>query len=524
MSLLLLSITVILSDILYILKFTKITMKSTQLLSVVLSLVMVFGVSAGSAFAETSDDDYENSVDYENFDEDRHDDDKDDRHDDDKDDRHDDLDDKLEDFCEMNVSEKENFFNKHPRIAQFEDRLEIYCNLSEEEREDAIEEFVEKHFPEAKEHDRYDLEDMLERYCDLTYVEKEDFLSMNEIAEEHVAKMNEYCELNEEEREEFIDEHEEEYERHHEKDMREKLEEYCELSDEDKKLFLAEHDKSNEHSEKMNMYCSLDEESKLTFVDEHEEEYKNHMKEKMAEKAKDKHHMDYERLCSLSESERGLEIDDSEKLERLSAWCDMTPEEREDYKKEHHDKYNKENMHENAKDKIHEKKIKMSEMSPRLKEMIMDKHNISDERLAEIKMKYQKMHGDLTEAKKSELHMKFQEHMAANSGEMSDEHKSAIHDRVAEMKAFKAELREKSATMTDEEKQQLREEFIEKAKDVQLAWIAPRAQINAGIDIADIECREGFSLVMKESNGVPICLKADTALKMIERGFAVPAN
>jgi hypothetical protein len=29
---------------------------------------------------------------------------------------------------------------------------------------------------------------------------------------------------------------------------------------------------------------------------------------------------------------------------------------------------------------------------------------------------------------------------------------------------------------------------------------------------------------MKKSNGVPMCLKADTALVMIERGIAVPAN
>ena len=48
--------------------------------------------------------------------------------------------------------------------------------------------------------------------------------------------------------------------------------------------------------------------------------------------------------------------------------------------------------------------------------------------------------------------------------------------------------------------------------------------MNAGIDVAEIECREGFSLVMKASNGVPMCLKANTALKMIERGIAVPAN
>jgi hypothetical protein len=58
---------------------------------------------------------------------------------------------------------------------------------------------------------------------------------------------------------------------------------------------------------------------------------------------------------------------------------------------------------------------------------------------------------------------------------------------------------------------------------MQLAWISPRHQMNAGVDAAEIECREGFSLVMKESNGVAMCLKADTALKMIERGIAVPA-
>jgi hypothetical protein len=92
------------------------------------------------------------------------------------------------------------------------------------------------------------------------------------------------------------------------------------------------------------------------------------------------------------------------------------------------------------------------------------------------------------------------------------------------MKAFKAELREKSSELTDEQKQQLREEFIEKAKDMQLAWISPRTQITAGVDAGEVVCREGFALVMKASNGVPICLKADTALRMIDKGFAVPAN
>jgi hypothetical protein len=107
---------------------------------------------------------------------------------------------------------------------------------------------------------------------------------------------------------------------------------------------------------------------------------------------------------------------------------------------------------------------------------------------------------------------------------MSDERKFDVHERLAEMKAFKADLRENSSKLSNEEKQQLREEFIEKAKDMQLAWISPRTQMIAGIDAAEVECREGYSLVMKASNGVAMCLKADSALKMIDRGIVVPAN
>jgi hypothetical protein len=156
--------------------------------------------------------------------------------------------------------------------------------------------------------------------------------------------------------------------------------------------------------------------------------------------------------------------------------------------------------------------------------MIINKYDVSDERLDEIKMKYIEKHGDLTDEKRFELKMKFENYMSSIKSKMSDERKSAIHDRLLDMKAFKSELRERSSEMTDEEKQQLRADFIEKAKDMQLAWISPRIQMNAGIDIQEIECREGFSLVMKASNGVPMCLKSNTALKLIEKGIAVPAN
>jgi N-methylhydantoinase B/oxoprolinase/acetone carboxylase alpha subunit len=155
--------------------------------------------------------------------------------------------------------------------------------------------------------------------------------------------------------------------------------------------------------------------------------------------------------------------------------------------------------------------------------MIMEKHDISDERHDEIRMKYEEKHGDKGDKMRAELKIKFKDHMSRIEIKITAEQKSDIHTRIAEMKAFKADLRERASEMTDEEKQELRADFIEKAKDMQHAWISPRTQMTAGLDAADVECREGFSLVMKASNGVAMCLKADTALKMIDRGIVVPS-
>ncbi len=416
-------------------------MKTRELLSVVLSLIMVLGVTAGSAYAQTDEVDIDDSVEIETFDDE---------------------------------------------------------TVEDDNRDD---------YRDGK---NYDLDDKLDRYCEMTDEEKRDLISKYEKSEEHVAKMNAYCELDEDERDAYIEEHKAEFRMNHDKDIRDKLARYCEMSDEDKRVFLAEHDKAEDHAEKMNRYCELDEDARMAYIEEHRDEYKSQMKEKM-----DKgDHMNYDRICALPESDRALEIDDFEKLERISNWCNMSAQEREDFKKE--------KMTDMKMDKVHDK-MKMSDMSPRLKAMIMDKRSISDERTDEIRMKYEEKHGDLTDAKKSDLKERFNDHMALMKIEMSDERKSAIHDRVAEMKAFKIDLRERSSELSDKEKQGLRAEFIEKAKDIRLAWISPLHQMNAGIDAAEIECREGFSLLMKESNGAAMCLKADTALKMIERGIAVPA-
>ena len=56
-----------------------------------------------------------------------------------------------------------------------------------------------------------------------------------------------------------------------------------------------------------------------------------------------------------------------------------------------------------------------------------------------------------------------------------------------------------------------------------MTWLSPRHQVAAGIDAQMVECREGFTLVMKTSNASPMCVKETTAEKLIERGIAITA-
>jgi len=562
-------------------------MKSTQLLSVVFSLIMFTGVTAGNtAFAESDEindilegycemtfdersdiiekyeldefaeklaiiceiedeDEREESldsvidaIDLEVFDET----DDDDRYKDNFD-----LDDLLDRYCELNNEDKRDLLADHPRLAPFTDRLANYCEMSDDEQ-DAIDELIEEHGDKIRHElraylDEYsnkgpgNLRDHFAMYCDMTAEERAEKMEAKHdgLPEDLRADMIRYCEMSEDEQDDFRDIMMDRMDELHDsmkdkmmdrphmdykKDMREHLDRYCGMTDEDKRAFVVENDKAEDHVEKMNRYCTLDESDRMNFLEEHKDEYMKHMKDKKYDKESD--HMDYDRLCDMLESERSSEITDVAKLDRISKWCEMSTEEREDSKKEHHGEF-KDKVHDKVMDKVHDK-MKLSDKSDRIKALIMDKRDISDERRDEIKMKYIEKHGDLTDDRKSELKMKFKDHMKTMKIQISDERKSSIQDRVAEMKAFKVELREKSSEMTDEEKQQLRSEFIEKAKDMQLAWINPRVQMTAGIDAAEVQCREGFSLVMKASNGAAMCLKADTAFKMIDRGIVVPAN
>ena len=104
-------------------------MKSRQLLSVVFSLIMFTGVTAGNtAFAES-----------------------------------DELDDILEDFCDFGIEYPDGFFDENPDLAPFRDEIIAICELStEDEREDTIDQFLSDNFPEAIEED----DDVIDSYED----------------------------------------------------------------------------------------------------------------------------------------------------------------------------------------------------------------------------------------------------------------------------------------------------------------------------------------------------------------------
>ena len=361
-----------------------------------------------------------------------------------------------------------------------------------------------------------DLKERLANFCNMTDTEKDQFFLDHPRIAQFKDRLLNICEQSEDERKTAIEDFiEEATEQKSDYNMSDKMELYCAMSDAEKEAFLAEFDNAD-HKARMNEYCALDESGRAAYIAEHQTLVDE--MQKAHEEIRD-HKAEYQRYCQMTSDERAVEITNATKLAKVSEWCDMTPEQREAYKKENHDAaMDFKEKHFAALERMKEN----HDLSPRLRGMIMAS-DVSQDKMDELRAKYQEKYGDLDE-KRSELKMKFKDHVSAMLGKLTDEQKANILARHAEMKALKAELREKSSTLTDDEKQELRAEFIEKAKSIQLAWISPRQQVTAGIDAGEIECREGYSLVMKTSNGLPMCLKADTALRMIENGFAVPAN
>lgn len=52
--------------------------------------------------------------------------------------------------------------------------------------------------------------------------------------------------------------------------------------------------------------------------------------------------------------------------------------------------------------------------------------------------------------------------------------------------------------------------------------LSPLQQIQAGVSNQDVQCAIGFEFVIKTSNSSPACVKPETKIKLIERGWAKP--
>ena len=58
------------------------------------------------------------------------------------------------------------------------------------------------------------------------------------------------------------------------------------------------------------------------------------------------------------------------------------------------------------------------------------------------------------------------------------------------------------------------------ASAMALSKMSPNAQMKHGVDSADVKCRQGFELVMKNSDGSAACINSHSVEKLIQRGWA----
>ncbi len=72
--------------------------------------------------------------------------------------------------------------------------------------------------------------------------------------------------------------------------------------------------------------------------------------------------------------------------------------------------------------------------------------------------------------------------------------------------------------MTTEEKQALVDARIAAMKERRENYVSPRVQVEYGLGVQDIICPDDKELVIKKSNGSPICLGSDAVFILMDRG------
>jgi hypothetical protein len=320
-------------------------------------------------------------------------------------------------------------------------------------------------------------------------------------------------------------------------DHREMADRWCTMTEEEKEAHLDDHEEMREYTSKHEEYCQLDEAEKEQYIRDRMAE----MRDMKTDYMKDGMDRDYVRdfnmriaaMCDMSDEAKRKAMAKYEFLqehhERIAEYCNMSAEEREKYRMTHQD------MMEDFREDMPQMRDKMmdgqNDMRMKMMHDKMRDYDMSDERRDALKEKFKMHYSDKSDVERDEMIQKFKskymQHFKSDlkmrHDAMSDLQRDQILQRIAEMRDYKADLREKYQDMTEDERVEFQADFRDKVSDKRFAWISPHKQMLAGVAVDELECREGLNLVLKSSNGKAMCVKSATAERLIENGLAVPA-
>ena len=104
----------------------------------------------------------------------------------------------------------------------------------------------------------------------------------------------------------------------------------------------------------------------------------------------------------------------------------------------------------------------------------------------------------------------------AGFADLSEEDKEA---KLQEIKDKRDAEREARQNMTSEERQALHDERIAAMKEKRENYVSPRDQVGLGLAPKDIMCGDDKELVIRVSNGMPLCIGSDAVLILMDRGI-----
>ena len=145
------------------------------------------------------------------------------------------------------------------------------------------------------------------------------------------------------------------------------------------------------------------------------------------------------------------------------------------------------------------------------------------------RLEFQERFSNMPEEKQQALQGKFdamqekrnamqqnRESMKAQFADMTPEERQTAIQEIRDKRSAERDARQ---NMTTEERQALIDTRIAEVKEKRENYVSPRAQIGLGLAPEDIICAEGKELVVRVSNGMPMCFGSDAVLVLMDRGI-----